>query len=305
MGLFDVLTWDLIPITFRLAIPITFAAVGGTLSERSGIINIGLEGMMLMGAFGGVLGSFLTGSPWMGLLFAMALGGLAGLLHAVLSVHYRANQVVSGVGINILGAGLTVILVKAIWGTEGMSAQVESLDTVTVPLLNRIPYVGDLFTEQTPLLYIMVAVVFMAWFVMFKTNTGLRLRALGDNPNAVRTAGISIKKYQFTCVILSGVLSGLGGSYLSIVHNNVFVQNMTAGRGFMALAANIFGGWNPAGSFGAGLIFAFAQAIRLNMLEFEIPDQFVQMLPYAVTLIILVGAGRKSRAPESLGESYE
>ena len=305
MPIFDVLTWDLVLITFRLAIPITFAAVGGTLSERSGVINIGLEGMMLMGAFGGVLGSFLTGSAWMGLVFAMILGGLAGLVHAVLSVHYKANQVVSGVGINILASGLTVILVRAIWGKEGMSAQVASLDMITVPLLNKIPYLGDLFTDQTPLLYLMIIVVATAWFVMFKTNIGLRLRALGDHPQAVRTAGISIKKYRFICVILSGVLSGLGGSYLSIVHNNIFVQGMTAGRGFMALAANIFGGWNPAGSFGAGLIFAFAQAIRLNMLEFEIPDQFIQMLPYIVTLLILVLAGRKSRAPESLGAPDE
>lgn len=298
-----VLTWGLVPLTFQLAIPITLAAVGGTLSERSGVINIGLEGMMLVGAFGAVLGSYLTGSGWLGVLFALLCGGLIGLVHAVVCIRYKGNQVVSGVGINILALGLTTVLLKYIWKTEGMSAQVTPLGQVSVPLLKNIPYIGDLFNKQSPMLYIMLFVVFGAWFLMYRTRPGLRLRALGDHPQAAITAGIAVARYRYTAVIVSGMLAGLGGAYLSIAQNNVFVKDMSAGRGYIALAANIFGGWNPAGSFGASMIFAFAQAIRLNLLGVKIPSQFVQMVPYVVTLAMLVAFGRKSRAPESLGKT--
>ncbi|HUX12172.1 MAG TPA: ABC transporter permease [Spirochaetia bacterium] len=297
--------WSLVPLTFQLAIPITLAAIGGTISERSGIINIGLEGMMLVGAFGGVLGSYLTGNGWMGVLFALLFGGAIGLVHAVVCIRYKGNQVVSGVGINIVASGLTTVLLRYIWKTEGISAQVTPLDRISVPLLKNIPYVGDLFHNQSPLLYIMLLVVIGSWFLMYKTRPGLRLRALGDHPRAVRAAGISVARYRYVSVIVSGMLAGLGGAYLSIAQNNVFVKDMSAGRGFIALAANIFGGWNPAGSFGASMIFAFSQAVRLNLLGIQIPVQFVQMLPYVVTLVVLVAVGRKSRAPESLGESDE
>lgn len=299
------LTWSLVPLTFQLAIPIALAAIGGTISERSGIINIGLEGMMLVGAFGAVLGSYLTTNAWIGVLFALLFGGAIGLVHAVVCIRYKGNQVVSGVGINIVASGLTTVLLRYIWKTEGMSAQVTPLGRISIPLLKNIPYVGDLFDNQSPFLYIMLLVVVGTWFLMYRTKPGLRLRALGDHPRAVRTAGISVSRYRYTCVIVSGMLAGLGGAYLSIAQNNVFVKDMSAGRGFIALAANIFGGWNPAGSFGASMIFGFAQAVRLNLLGIKIPVQFVQMLPYVVTLVVLVAFGRKSRAPESLGESDE
>lgn len=305
MDLWSIFTWSLIPLTIRLAIPITLAAIGGTFSERSGIINIGLEGMMLMGAFGAVVGTHLTGSPWLGILFALLCGALMGLLHAVLSIRYKANQVVSGVGINVLAGGFTTVMVKLIWGKEGMSGRVTSLPSVTVPHLSQIPYIGDFFKDQSPIMYLTILIVLGGWYLMYRTKIGLRLRALGDHPEAAATAGIPVKKYRYLFVMLSGILAGLGGAYLSIVQNNLFVQNMTAGRGFMALAANIFGGWSPLGSFVASLIFAFAQAIRFNMIGVQIPDQFVQMLPYLVTLIVLVGAGRSTRSPEALGETSD
>ncbi len=260
---------------------------------------------MLVGAFGGVLGSYLTGNAWMGVLFALIFGGAIGLVHAVVCIRYKGNQVVSGVGINIVASGLTTVLLRYIWKTQGISAQVTPLDRISIPLLKDIPYLGDLFHDQSPLLYLMLLVVIGTWFIMYRTRPGLRLRALGDHPRAVRTAGISVARYRYVCVILSGMLAGLGGAYLSIAQNNVFVKDMSAGRGFIALAANIFGGWNPAGSFGASMIFAFSQAVRLNLLGIQIPVQFVQMLPYVVTLVVLVAVGRKSRAPESLGGTDE
>lgn len=299
------ISWSLVPVTIRLAIPITLAAIGGTFSERSGVINIGLEGMMLMGAFAGVAGTHFTGNPWLGVLTALLIGVIVGGIHALLSVKYKANQVVSGVGINVLAMGFTTVMVQAIWGKEGMSGQVASLQNITIPALDKIPFIGGLFTDQSPYIYITFLIVFVSWYLMYKTKIGLRLRAIGDHPEAAKTAGISIKKYRYFFVTLSGMLAGLGGAYLSLVQNNLFVQNMTAGRGYMALAANIFGGWNPLGSFIASLVFAFAQAIRFNMIGVDIPDQFIQIIPYLVTLMVLVGVGRKTRAPEALGEIYD
>lgn len=302
MRFFDIISWSLVPITIRLAIPITLAAIGGTFSERSGVINIGLEGMMLMGAFAGIAGTHFTGNPWLGVLTALLIGGIVGGIHALLSIKYKASQVVSGVGINILAMGFTTVMLQAIWGKEGMSGQVASLQNITIPALDKIPFIGGLFTGQSPYLYITFLIVFVSWYLMYKTKIGLRLRAIGDHPEAAKTAGISIKKYRYFFVTLSGMLAGLGGAYLSLVQNNLFVQNMTAGRGYMALAANIFGGWNPLGSFIASLVFAFAQAIRFNMIGVDIPAQFVQIIPYFVTLLVLVSVGRKTRAPEALGE---
>lgn len=305
MEIFNVLNFDLIPLTLRLAVPITLAAIGGTLSERSGIINIGLEGMMLMGAFGAVYGSFLTGSPGFGVIFACLAGLIIGSIHAVLTIKYKANQVVTGVGINILAMGFTTTMIKVIWGKKGMSGEVNNLSNISIPILKDIPLIDWLFTDQSPLTYFMLIVVILSWYILFKTNIGLNLRAIGDHPRAARISGINVTKYRYVCVILSGLLAGLGGAFLSLVQNSLFVQNMTAGRGYMALAANIFGGWNPLGSFVASLIFSFAQAIRFNMIGYNIPDQFIQSLPYILTLAVSVSAGIKTRAPEALGEIDE
>lgn len=298
------LSFDMILTTIRLAIPIGLAAIGGTICERGGIVNLGIEGMMLFGAFGGVLGTHLTGSPWLGVLMAVVIGGLVGLLHAVLCIKYKTNQSVSGVGINILATGLTVVLTRAVWDTDGISGTVAQLPTGSVPVLKDIPVIGRLFENQSPYLLITAVIVAATWFVMYKTKIGLRLRAIGDHPQAAATVGINVKLYRYMAVVICGMLCGLGGAYLSIVQNSMFVNNMVAGRGFMALAANIFGGWNPLGSFLASLVFAFAQAIRIN-LSINIPDQFVQMLPYVLTLLVLIGVGRKVKGPEALGDISE
>ena len=292
---------NMVMATLRMAIPLTLASIGGTICERSGIINLGIEGMMLSGAFGAVAGTYMTGNPWLGMLFAVVIGGLCGLLHAVLCIRYRTNQSVSGVGINVLASGLTIVLCRAIWETDGISASVTQIPSVTIPGLNKIPLLGALFDKQSPYLYFTLIIVIISWYILYRTKIGLRLRTIGDHPKAAATAGINVTKYRYTAVILCGMLCGLGGSFLSIVQSNLFVKDMVAGRGYMALAAMIFGGWNPAGSFFASLLFAFAQAIRIN-LTLDIPEQFVQMLPYLLTLLVLMGVGRKVKGPQASGK---
>ena len=270
---------DMVMVTLRMAIPLILASIGSVICERSGIINLGIEGMMLMGAIGAVMGTAFTSVPWLGVALAIIMGGLFGLLHAVLCIKYHTNQAVSGVGINIFASGLTLVLCKVIWNKEGLSEEVAQIPTITIPGLSKIPVLGALFTNQSPYLYITLFIVFISWYIMFKTKAGLRLRTIGDHPKAAATAG----------------------SYLSIVQSNLFVKEMVAGRGYIALAATIFGGWNPLGSFFASLLFAFSQAIRIIM-EFDIPEQFLQMLPYVLTMIVLVLAGGKSKGPQASGD---
>lgn len=297
----EIFSINMLMATLRLAIPLTVASIGGVLCERSGIINLGIEGMMLMGAFGAVVGAFFTSNPWLGMLFAIIIGGLVGLLHAVLCVKFRTNQSVSGIGINILASGLTIVLCRAIWDSEGVSGTVEQIPTITIPLLSRIPVIGEFFTNQSPYLYITAVIVLVSWYVIYKTNIGLRLRTIGDHPKAAATAGINVTKYRYVCVTLCGMLCGFAGSYLSIVQSNLFVKDMVSGRGFMALAVTIFGGWNPVGSLLAGLLFAFAQALRINV-DFQIPERFIQMIPYLLTLAVLILFGRRVQGPKAAGD---
>ncbi len=287
--------------TIRMAIPLALAAVGATICERSGVINLGIEGMMLFGAFSGVLGVYLTGNPWMGVLFAMVVGCAIGLVFGVLCLYFRANQSVTGVGLNILAAGLTVVLTRAIWSSDGLSGTVQQLPSVTIPLVSRIPVVGALFQNQSPFFFFTILVVVAAWLVMYRSKQGLRLRAIGDHPQAAASVGVPVARYRYAAVAVCGMLCSLAGAYLSIVQNSMFVNNMVAGRGFMALAANIFGGWNPLGSALASLMFAFAQALRI-ILDIDIPSQFVQMMPYLLTLLVLAGVGRRMKGPAAAGQ---
>ncbi len=287
--------------TLRMAIPLVLASIGSVICERSGIINLGIEGMMLAGALGAVIGTSAFQSPWLGMLVAILMGGGFGLLHAVLCIRYHTNQAVSGVGINILASGLTIVLCKAIWDKEGLSGEVEQIPAVTVPLLHKIPVLGSLFEEQSPYLYITILIIIISWYVMYRTKVGLRLRTIGDHPKAAASAGVDVTKYRYTAVVICGMLCGLSGSFLSIVQSNLFVKEMVAGRGYIALAATIFGGWNPLGSFLASLLFAFSQALRIT-LDLNIPEQFLQMLPYLLTLFVLILAGGKAKGPQASGD---
>ncbi|WP_346904818.1 ABC transporter permease, partial [Faecalicatena contorta] len=217
----QLISMNMLLVTLRMAIPLILASIGSVICERSGIINLGIEGMMLAGALGAVIGTSIFQSPWMGTLAAILMGGVFGLIHAVLCIRYHTNQAVSGVGINIFASGLTIVLCKAIWDKEGLSGEVAQIPTVTVPLLHKIPVIGPLFEEQSPYLYITILIVAISWYVMYRTKVGLRLRTIGDHPKAASTAGVDVTKYRYVAVIVCGMLCGLSGSFLSIVQNNL------------------------------------------------------------------------------------
>ena len=291
-------------LTFQLSVPIVLGALCGTIAERGGIILLGVEGMMLLGAFAGVAGSWFTGSAFIGVVCSVAVGVLVGWIYGLFCLKWKAQQSVVGVGVNLFASGATAVLLKAIWQAEGMSESVAAIPNVTVPVLSKIPVVGGLFKSQSPYLYLTFLIVAAVWIFFYRTKYGVRYRAIGDQPFAVQSCGVNVNRYRYIAMMVAGALAGLAGSYLSISQNNLFVVDMTAGRGFMGLAANIFGGWNPVGSMGAGLVFAVAQAARfyLNDSAFQIPSQIIQMLPYAVTLVILLIVGKKAKGPESLGK---
>lgn len=291
-----------IALTLQLSVPIVLGALCGTIAERGGIILLGVEGIMLIGAFAGAAGSFATGSAAAGVLLSVALGGVIGWIYALFCLRWKAHQSVVGVGVNLFASGVTAVMLKLIWQAEGMSDSVASIPNITIPGLAAIPVIGALFQDQSPYLYVMFLIVAGVWIVFYKTKFGLRYRAIGDQPYAAQTSGVPVNRYRYIAMIAAGAIAGLAGSYLSISQNNLFVTDMTAGRGFMGLAANIFGGWQPIGSLGAGMIFAVAQAARFYLTDLSIPSQFVQMLPYAVTLVILLFIGKRVKGPEALGK---
>lgn len=293
---------NILAITFQILIPIALAAIAGTISERSGVINLGLEGMMLIGAFGGAYGSFISGNPYVGIVFSVIICSVMGFLHAYFCLALKAHQSVVGVGINIFAGGITATLLKIIWQNEGQSPIVKSVPNVTIPVLNKIPVLRVLFENQSVYLYFTIIIAVFSYIVIYKTKVGLRLRAIGDHPKTAQTSGINVNKYRYIAVTISGAIAGLAGSYLSISLNNLFVKDMTAGRGFMGLAANIFGGWNPLGSLIASFVFSVAQALRFYLTGLNIPSYFIEMIPYLVTLVVLVVIKNKSKGPEALGK---
>ncbi|TCL56809.1 nucleoside ABC transporter membrane protein [Hydrogenispora ethanolica] len=293
--------------TLRAATPLIFAALGGVFSERSGVFNIGLEGIMLFSAFFGMYGSYLTNNPWLGVLLGTLVGGLVAAVHAFLSIELRANQTVSGVALNLMAvAGTNMLLVK-FFHSVGQSPSVAKVADWQVPLLKDIPFLGDAIGNLNPLVYLALAMVALSSFFLFGTTTGLRIRSVGENPEAAATVGISIRKIRYLGVIASGLLGGLGGVFLSLGSMDLFKENMTAGRGFIALAAMISGKYNPVGAFFACLLFGFAEALegQFQLLGMNVPTQFLHMLPYACTIILILGVVGKSVPPAADGIPYE
>jgi simple sugar transport system permease protein len=277
----------------RLSTPLLLAALGGMFSERSGVINIALEGLMLAGAFTAASITYYAGSPWVGLLAAIAAGAAIAGIHAVACIRYRADQVVSGAAINILLTGVPALLSGAFFLSSGSTPQ--------LPKEHLIPL--------TPVV-IAFALVPLTYYVLYYTPFGLRLRAVGENPEAADAAGVSVNLMRYTAVLLSGALAGIGGAYLSIGQSSLFTRNMSAGRGFIALAALIFGKWRPVQTMLACLLFGFTEAIAIQLqgVRFggeEIPTQFVQIIPYVLTIVVLAGFIGTSRAPRALGIAYQ
>jgi len=290
--------------TIRFATPLVFAALGGMFSERSGVVNIGLEGLMLISAFAGVVGAFLSGSAWAGLLSALGAGLIFGLIHAVMCVTFEADHIISGTAINLLALGGTGFLMVIVFNQGGTSPDVEKFAPVAIPVLSWIPVIGPALFDQSLLVYLMYLLVPVSFFVLFKTPFGLRLRATGEVPEAVDTAGVSVARMRYFGVALSGMLAGLGGVYLSMGILSAFSENMTGGRGFIALAALIFGRWHPVGAFGAALLFGLAQALTIRVPPEAIPNEFIQMIPYVLTIVVLAGFGGRAIAPAAVGKPY-
>lgn len=284
---FDV---NLLKAVLRMATPLIFAAMGGLLCERSGIMNIALEGMMLTGAFVGVLGTYYLHSPWAGLVCALLAGGAVGLIHAFWSIGLRSDQIVTGTAINLLAAGITIFLTQRLFGQSGRTPQVETLPTV-MPGINVL----------VPIAFLTVPIV---WYFLRTTKPGLRLMASGENPQAAESVGIAVDKLRYVAVMVSGMLAAAGGAYLSIGSLSLFTRDMTAGRGFIALAAVIFGNWMPFGTLAACLLFAGAQALQVQaqIKDIGVSTDLLLALPYLLTLIALAGFVRNSRPPAGLGQ---
>lgn len=296
----------LISATLRLATPLIFAALGGVFSEKSGVVNIALEGIMTTGAFFAVYGSFLTGNSWIGVLFAIISGAIMAAIHAYLSIHLKADQIVSGVGINVFAAALTSYLIVKFFKTNSQTSVVKSLP-YPAEAMSKVPLIGGILKELNWFVFIAIALVIISHFVLYKTPLGLRIRSVGEHPKAADTLGVSVYGIRYLCVILSGILGALGGATLSIGIMNLYRENMVSGRGFIALAAMIFGNWKPINAMWASMLFAFAETFQLFAKGFgwAIPGEFYAAFPYIITMFALAGFVGKTQAPAADGVPYE
>jgi simple sugar transport system permease protein len=289
----------------RYATPLLFAALGGIISERSGVINIGLEGMMLMGAFFGIWGADVLHSWILGILVAMAAGALLALVHAIFSIHLRANQVVSGTAVNFLALGITGYFFISHYGSNGTPSGVSRAPDVSLPGIRHIAFFGDAIGHANLLTWLALLLVPALTMFLFRTRWGLRLRAVGEKPRAADTVGLSVPRVRYIAVTVSGMFAAVGGAYLSVAFVGSFNQNMTEGRGFIALAAVIFGKWRPVGALVATLLFGFSSALADRLPTFsQNTATLFQALPYLLTLIAVAGIIGRSRAPESVGIPY-
>ncbi|MGM9926313.1 MAG: ABC transporter permease [Bacillus sp. (in: firmicutes)] len=305
----------IIPSMIALAAPLIFTAIGGVFSERAGVVNIGLEGLMVFGAFTSIVFTLTFGStfggltPWLAIVAAMVVGMLFSLLHAVASISFRADQTVSGVALNFLATGACLFLVKLMYDkgqTDRISVRFDKID---IPLLSDIPVVGKIFFTDVYLIsYLAILVPFIVWYVLFKTPFGLRIRAVGEHPMAADTMGVNVTKIRYLGVVLSGAFAGIGGAVHAITVTNDFSHSTINGQGFMAIAAMIFGKWHPIGALGAALFFGLAQSLRVvgGSLPFfsEIPSVYLDILPYVLTIVALAGFIGRADAPKASGKPY-
>lgn len=296
--------------TLRLATPILLAALGGVISERSGVVNIALEGCMLVGAFFGVLAADRSDSIVVGLLVAMGSGLALAAIHAVAAIHFRSDQIVSGMALNILALGLTSYLDYQFYGNTGTPSDLAAPPDVEIPGLAAIPFVGEVIGHQNSIVWASLAFVVVIQLFLFRTVPGLRLRAVGEHPRAAETVGIAVRQTRYWAVLASGVLAALGGAYLSLSVAHSFTAGMTGGRGFIGLAAMIFGRWTPVGALVASLIFGYGTAISFSLQgatigDVRVPVQLLSTLPYILTILAVAGFVGRSRPPAADGVPYE
>lgn len=290
----------------RLAVPVLLPALGETFAERSGVLNLGTEGVMIISAFAGLVGAFFTKSIWIGILTGMMAGMLTDLLMAYLCVTIRANQVISGFALNMVGSGLTIFLYRIVFGIRSVSPSVERLKEINLPILSDIPFLGPIFFQHNPLIYVAFAIVPLASILLYKTKFGLAVRAVGENPEAADTKGLNVAAIRYSCLLIHGALAGFGGAFLSLAFQGTFIPDMTAGRGYIALAVVVLARWDPVRAVWASLLFggAYALGLRLQALEIPVPYQLFLSLPYLLTLLVLIGVSRRAEVPASLAIPY-
>jgi simple sugar transport system permease protein len=293
--------------TMRLAIPIMLAALGGMFSERAGVLNIALDGMMLTGSLTGFVVAFYSGNLWLGVGGGMIAGAVIGVVLGFYTVTLGSNQVVVGVAINLLAIGITSFAYRAVFGTGTEQPRVTSFATLDIPILRDLPLLGPLFFKQDPLVYLTLVLVAVSAIVLFRSALGTRIIAVGEHPHAAETLGIPVARTRYLCLVISGLFAGVGGAFLSLSATGVFLDNMTAGRGYIALAILVLGRRQPFGILAASLLFGAADALQLRgqTFGFGIPYQFFLMLPYALTIIVLIGLVRRADAPAALGVPFQ
>ena len=293
--------------SMRLAIPIMLAALGGVFGERAGVLNIGMEGMMLGGALTGFIVTYYSGSVVLGILAAVLLGALLGLIMGYFTITLAGNQVVVGIAFNLLMLGGTSFAYRAFFAVGTQQPQVENLSALPVPLLAGLPVFGPLLFQQTGLVYLTYLLIAVSFVVVFRSAWGLKLIAVGESPEAAETLGISVSRTRYLAITICGILCALGGAFLSIGASSIFVENMTAGRGYIALAILVLGRRHPLGIFGAALLFGFADAfqLRTQIIYIQIPSQFMLMLPYVLTIVVLAVFVRRTDDPAALGKHYK
>lgn len=297
----------LLQTTINRSVPIIFGALSGIMCERAGVINIAIEGMLLSGAFVAGVGASITDNPWIGLVLAALAGAVLGLLLAVLAIRYLVDQIVAGFVINILAVGLTSYLAVAVLQPNPHLNSPPRFPIMPIPLLSDLPVLGPILFRHNLFVYAAFILVVVMFYALFYTRWGLRVRAVGEHPKAADTVGINVLYVRYRNVIMGGMIAGFGGAYFTIGSTGIFEREMTAGRGFIGLAAMIFGGWNPLGAAGAGLVFGFADSIqaRTAILNIPIPSEFLLMVPYVVTIIVVAGLVGRVRAPAADGQPYK
>ncbi|HMR67672.1 MAG TPA: ABC transporter permease [Anaerolineae bacterium] len=291
--------------TWRMATPLIYTAIGEMFAERAGVLNIGLEGIMLAGALTAFTGVLFTGSLAMGLLATVAIGTVCGLVFALFTVTIKANQIVVGAAFNLIGLGLTGFFYRGLF--VGTPQGVETFAPLTIPLLSDLPFLGEVLFRHNLMVYGTLVLVPLATFVLYKTAFGLSLRSVGEHPKAADTVGINVSRTRYAAVIIGAVLAATGGAFLTIAQTNQFVEGITSGRGFIALAIVVFGRWSPWGILGSSLLFGafFALQLRLQAIpDLQIPYQSLQVLPYLATIIVLISVSKRSEMPAALGVPY-
>lgn len=293
--------------SIRMAIPILLAALGEIFAERSGVLNINLEGQMLVGAFSGFIVAYFTESLLLGTLAGIVSGIVLALILSYICISLHASQIVAGITLNIFALGITSFWYRVAFGVTTSPPGIETYGVIPIPLLRKIPLLGSILFEQNLLVYLSVIITIIAYIILFKTSLGLRIRATGEYPRAAETMGVNIVRIRYLSVVVCGALAGLGGTFLSLGLLGRFVDNISAGRGFISLAIVIFGKWNPILAFGAAILFGAADALqlRLQALGMQLPYQFMLMLPYALTILTIILTGKNSVAPAAIGIPYE